>query len=109
MLCIQLRNKPIRLGAYYLARNFENSAQKMVMSFFWNSNRKLRTTVLGSPPIPVNGLFLTIYQFLGFRAAEIHTSLDFYQMVGTLHSSWVITICSGLDFRSIRVPGFTIL
>lgn len=51
-------------------------------------------------------MLLTIYQFLGSRDAEIHTSLDFYQMVGTLHSSWVITICSGIDFRSIRVPGF---
>lgn len=72
------------------------------MSFFWNSNKKLRTTVLGSPFIWVNGLFLTIYQFLGSCAAEIHTSLDFHQMVGTLHSSWVITICSGIEFRSIR-------
>ena len=72
------------------------------MSFFWNSNQKLRTRVLGSPFIPVNRLFLTIYQFLGSRAAEIHTSLDFHQMVGTLHSSWVITICSGIEFRSIR-------
>ena len=72
------------------------------MSFFWNSNQKLRTTVLGSPFIWVNGLFLTIYQFLGSRAAEIHTSLDFHQMVGTLHSGWVITISSGIEFRSIR-------
>lgn len=72
------------------------------MSFFWNSNQKLRTTVLGSPFIWVNGLFRTIYQFLGSRAAEIHTSLDFHQMVGTLHSGWVITISSGIEFRSIR-------
>ena len=78
----------------------------VIFLIFQNSSQKLRTTVLCSPFIPVNGMFLTIYQFLSSRAAENHTSFDYYQMVGTLYSSWVITICSGIDFRSIRVPGF---